>query len=279
VRWSLAPRYRPGNSSFNQAVEETDAVVSTSRCTVSQFRDEYNYDGPVHIVRSHNLQFFDDVVPMPEGPPWKIGFMGRLDIAHKNLDTVLDAVRGVMGQETDVQFHLYGDGEVSRLKTMAEEKGISDRVYFHGRYDHKRDLPDIVSNCHFFVYTSRREGGPCFSLLELLQAGRYVVASPVGGIPDLYAGRPEIGSLVTSDRPAQIQDALLNALDRVRNGDIEPKRIRDRYFEEFDMTSAHDAWRRVVLNTSPPETYVNAQGHEHEADHVRPDAYLKAKRA
>jgi glycosyltransferase involved in cell wall biosynthesis len=256
VRWSLAPRYRPGSPSFNQAVEETDAVVSTSRCTINQFHEEYGYEGPIHVVRSHNLQFFDDVVPMPKGPPWRIGFMGRIDVEHKNLDTLLTAFAAVVEHREAVEFHLYGGGDVERVESLAENLGVGNHVFCHGRYDHQNDLASIVRNCHFFVYTSRREGGPCFSLLELLQAGRFVVASPVGGIPDLYAGHPNVGRLVPSNDPNQIAKALLDTLQMVQDGDIDPYRIRERYFDDFDMASAHSEWRKVILQAdAQPETY------------------------
>jgi glycosyltransferase involved in cell wall biosynthesis len=259
VRWSLAPRYRPGSPSFNQAVEETDAVVSTSRCTLDQFQEEYGYEGPIHVVRSHNLQFFDEVVPMPEGPPWRIGFMGRIDVEHKNLDTLLTAFAGIAEDEEAVEFHLYGGGDIERIEFLAEDLGVEDCVFCHGRYDHKTDLPSIVKNCHFFVYTSRREGGPCFSLLELLQAGRFVVASPVGGIPDLYADHPDVGRLVSSDDPDEIAKVLLDTLRMVRDGNIDPHRIRERYFEEFDMASAHNEWQKVIRKAEgQPENHFTA---------------------
>jgi glycosyltransferase involved in cell wall biosynthesis len=119
---------------------------------------------------------------------------------------------------------------------------LGGRVIFHGGYDHRRDLAKIISACHLFVYTSRFEGGPCFSLLELLQAGRFVVASPVGGIPDIYDGRPDIGCLVPPDDPLRIAQGLENALGKIARNEILASAVRQRYDDEFTAPIAHAAW-------------------------------------
>jgi glycosyltransferase involved in cell wall biosynthesis len=95
---------------------------------------------------------------------------------------------------------------------------------------------------HVFTYPSNYEGGPCFTLLELLQAGRYVVAAPVGGIPDIYDGHPEAGQLVDPDDPSVIADTLTMAIEKVREGPVDPRQIRERYTGSFDMETAHEQW-------------------------------------
>jgi len=251
VRWSHAPEFRPGDDRFIRALHETDAVISTSECTVSQFGEVYGYDGPVEVVPLHNLPVLEEPVTLPDGPPWKIGFMGRLDVNHKNLDTLLEAYSHLVEAEDEVGFHFFGSGETKKVESLASDFGVRSQVTLHGRYDHRSDLPDIMERCHFFVYPSRYEGGPCLSLLELVQAGRFVVASSVGGIPDLYDGYPETGLLVDHDSVESIAGGLEKALDRLRKGKIAPEMIRDRYVGNFDMESAHAAWSSVFLDSKP----------------------------
>jgi glycosyltransferase involved in cell wall biosynthesis len=251
VRWSQAPEFRPGGERFIRALHETDAVISTSECTVPQFSEVYGYDGPVQVVPLHNLAVLEEPVPLPEGPPWKIGFMGRLDVEAKNLDRVLEAYSCLSERENELEFHFFGSGEIRKVESMASEFGVRSRVTLHGRYDHRKDLPDIMERCHFFVHPSRYEGGPCLSLLELVQAGRLVVASSVGGIPDLYDGHPEAGILVDPNSVESIAVGLKKAVDRSRDGQIAPELIRDRYVGNFDMKSAHAEWRGIFLDGEP----------------------------
>ncbi len=246
--WMLAPEFLPPDRpQFCQAVAETDAVISVSNCTADQFEKVYDYSGKVQIVPYHNNLLFSDVVDLPSAPPWKIGFMGRLDIHQKNLDTLLRAFSKV-AQTWQVELHLYGLGkDRDQLEVMTDELGVKDRVVFHGAYDHRCDLPNIMANCHFFVYPSRFEGGPCFTLLELMQAGRFCVAASVGGIPDLYLNHPEAGLLVSPDDPDDLILGLNSTLTRMSNGEINSDRIRDRYLSGFDMTAAHKAWMSVLF--------------------------------
>jgi glycosyltransferase involved in cell wall biosynthesis len=233
----------PHYESFCQAVEETDAVISVSECTKHQFAEEYGYEGPVEVVRYHNLPLFEEPVPLPDGPPWCIGYMGRLNIEQKNLDALLEAFAELRDAGMDVELNFYGDGsDRSVLDEIARNLDVRDRVSFHGRYDHRTDLRGIMAANHVFTYTSNYEGGPCFTLLELLQAGRYVVAAPVGGIPDIYDGHPEAGQLVDPDNPSVIADALASALESIREGEANPHQIRSRYAGTFDLKTAHEQW-------------------------------------
>ncbi len=250
--WAFAPVHLPPppgrlGKKLKQAVAETDRVISVSHCNVPEFASVYDYHGPVSVVRYHNLPMIPTPLPLPPGPPWRIGFIGRVDIAQKNLDVILDAFERLLQRRPDVSFHVYGDGnDIPTLRALAENKGLQDKVVLHGAYDHRRDLAEIIESCHLFIYTSRFEGGPCFSLLELLQAGRFVVASPVGGIPDIYADHPEAGILVGSQDVAGIADALDSAIGRIAEGTISVEAVRARYDTEFTMEHADAAWRAAL---------------------------------
>jgi glycosyltransferase involved in cell wall biosynthesis len=250
--WIFAPEFLPVpagklGASFRQAVRETDSVISVAHCTAPQFRQVYGYEGPVHVVRYHNIERFERPVPLPASGPPSIGYMGRIDIHQKNLDTILAAFALLAATRGDVVLNIHGGGpDLDRFREMVAATGLGDRVRLHGPYDHSRDLAAIVGQNHLFIYTSRFEGGPCFSLLELLQAGRYVVTSPVGGIPDIYEGRPEVGMMVQQGDPAAIAGALVEALDKIIEGKVSPAEIRTRYSEEFTGSIAHEQWLDVL---------------------------------
>ncbi len=257
--WIYAPRFLPpppGRSgrAFCRAVARTDAVVSVSHCTRGEFAEVYGYRGPVSVVRYHNSPLFDRPVPLPPTPPYAVGFMGRIDVHQKNLDTVIEAMRLLRTRRRDVVLNLHGGGpDIPQVAAMIEAAGLGDVVTMHGRYDHRSDLPGVVAASHVFLYTSRFEGGPCLSLVELLSAGRYVVASPVGGIPDLYAGRSDLGLLVPSDDPSAIADGIEAALGKVASGDVDPRTIRHAYDAEYCLQAAHRDWLATLrLDRAPP---------------------------
>jgi len=246
--WMFAPEFLPAprgraGAAFRRAVRETDSVISVAECTRGQFRQAYGFDGPVKVVRYHNIDLFGSPTPLPPGPPWAIGFIGRIDIHQKNLDTILSACAVLAARRDDVVFNFHGGGpDLARFRALAADAGLAGRVTADGPYDRRHDLPRIIARNHLFIYTSRFEGGPCLSLIELLQAGRYVVASPVGGIPDIYAGRPEIGELVAPDDPHRLADAFERGLCRIQQHAVDPKLIRSIYLEHFSDSVAHGQW-------------------------------------
>lgn len=250
--WMFAPRYLPPppgrlGEKVRTAVAETDRNISVAHCNVPEFAEVYGYHGPISVVRYHNLPLMPEPLPLPPGPPWRIGFLGRVDIAQKNLDVILDAFDILAKRRGDVTFEIHGDGgDIDKVRALAADKGLADRVTLHGAYDHRRDLEAIMRSCHLFIYTSRWEGGPCFSLMEMLQAGRYVVTSPVGGIPDIYAEHPEAGTMVSEKDVTAIADALDAAIEKIAAGQIDPAAIHARYLKDFTMEHAHRAWLEAL---------------------------------
>lgn len=250
--WIFTPDFLPAPSGraekkFCDAVAKTDAVISVSETGAPRYREVYGYEGTVRIVRYHNRLLFDAPAPLPASPPFAVGFIGRIDIHQKNLDRLLLAFRRVRKKRDDVILNVYGGGrDEEHFKQMVLESGVADSVHLHGRYSHERDLPAIMAANHLFVYPSRFEGGPCFSLLELMQAGRYVVASPVGGIPDLYAGHPHLGQLVAPDDPGAIASSLLQSIQLIESGKVDGEKIRGRYLEHFSNDVAHRQFLEVL---------------------------------
>jgi D-inositol-3-phosphate glycosyltransferase len=119
----------------------------------------------------------------PDGRPALL-FVGRLD-AIKDLDLLLASVARM---RTDAVLHIVGgdpdgDPELDRLRALASDSGIAERVRFPGAVT-QRDLPDYYRAADALVITSRYES---FGLaaVEALASGLPVVAAPVGGLPSI----------------------------------------------------------------------------------------------
>jgi glycosyltransferase involved in cell wall biosynthesis len=137
-----------------------------------------------------------------------VGIVGRL-VAIKDLPTFLAAARIVAQTHPEVRFAVVGDGEErSLLEYQARRMGLDGVVHFHGW---KRDTREIFGDLDVVVNCSRNEGTPV-ALIEGLAAGRPVVATRVGGTPDLLAdGRH--GLLVPPSDPSSLAQAIVSVLD------------------------------------------------------------------
>jgi glycosyltransferase involved in cell wall biosynthesis len=136
-----------------------------------------------------------------------VGMVGRL-VPIKDAPTFLRAARLVAGERADVRFALVGDGEErAALESLSRELGLDGRVTFFGW---RRDLAAVYGDLDVVVNASRNEGTPV-ALIEALAAGRPVVATRVGGTPDLL-GEDERGRLVPPGEPQALAQAVLETL-------------------------------------------------------------------
>jgi glycosyltransferase involved in cell wall biosynthesis len=116
------------------------------------------------------------------GPRARLGFVGRIDIHHKGLDLLLEAMTRVRG-DFDLELHLTGRSEKPEdLAALVERHGLSDRVLVHDHAD-REGLVRAYAKAELMVLPSRWEG--CASvMLEAMMAGRPQLVTPVGGVSD-----------------------------------------------------------------------------------------------
>lgn len=140
----------------------------------------------------------------PESP--LVGIVGRL-VPIKDVSTFLAAARRVVAERPAVRFAVVGDGECRRaLEEEAHRLGLAGTVHFHGW---QRDLAAVYGDLDVVVNSSRNEGTPV-SLIEALAAARPVVATAVGGTPDVLG--EDRGWLVPPADPRALADSILGVL-------------------------------------------------------------------
>lgn len=138
-----------------------------------------------------------------------IGCVGRL-APIKDVSTLLMAAAEVRQVRPDAQFAIVGDGqERSLLENLAERLGVAHAVHFHGW---QREMPAVYGDLDVVVNSSRNEGTPV-ALIEALAAERPVVATRVGGTPDLL-GDETRGLLVPAGDAHALAQAVLDVLAR-----------------------------------------------------------------
>jgi glycosyltransferase involved in cell wall biosynthesis len=143
-----------------------------------------------------------------------VGIVARLT-AVKNHRLFLDAARLIMEAGQEAMFLIVGDGELRlELEAYAAKLGLADRTIFTGW---RRDLPRIYADLDVVALSSLNEGTPV-SLIEAMAAARPVVATRVGGVPDVVLDK-ESGYLVQSKDAGGLAKGVLDLLrapDRAR---------------------------------------------------------------
>jgi glycosyltransferase involved in cell wall biosynthesis len=148
---------------------------------------------------------------LPEGA-FVVGTLSRL-VPEKRVDAVLRAVASL--ERDDVYVVVTGDGpEATRLTALAVELGLAARARFPGRTD---DVTTALAALDVLALASSVEGLP-LSLVEAMAAELAVVATRVGGVPEIVLDG-ETGLVVPPGDDAALASALgALANDRARAG-------------------------------------------------------------
>jgi glycosyltransferase involved in cell wall biosynthesis len=135
-----------------------------------------------------------------------VAYLGRL-IGIKRLGVLLGAVGRLVREGRALFLILVGDGDQRpALEAEARARGLARWVRFTGW---RRDVRRVYADAEIVALSSQSEGTPV-SILEAMAAGRPVVATRVGGIPDLIE-HERSGLLV----PPGDEEALAQALKRL----------------------------------------------------------------
>lgn len=143
-------------------------------------------------------------------------FVGRL-AEKKGLEYLIKAFPEVLSRHRDACLQVVGDGPLrDDLERLASHLGLGDQVQFVGRQP-SSDVPGWYSRCRVFLLPSvvarsgDMEGLPVV-LLEAMAAGRPVVATSVGGIPEVVIHR-RTGLLVEPESHTALARAINELLD------------------------------------------------------------------
>lgn len=136
-----------------------------------------------------------------------IGSVGRLS-SIKGYDVLVEAIPKVLEKYPETFFVLVGEGpQQEEIKQLVAKLGLSDKIFFTGL---KEDAPRLMQAFDIFVLPSRNEGMGRV-LVEAIYFGLPIVASNVGGIPDLVKHHYN-GRLCESENPESFAKELIFCL-------------------------------------------------------------------
>jgi L-malate glycosyltransferase len=128
----------------------------------------------------------------------------------KGIDILLHATKRLQEVEPLLQIALVGDGPLrGQLEGLALSLGVHERVEFLG-WKGRAQVAELLHGCEIFVLPSRSEPFGIV-ILEALACKKPVVATTVGGIPEIIENGKN-GILVEPDNPDTLAEALIALL-------------------------------------------------------------------
>ena len=145
-----------------------------------------------------------------QGSGKRILFVGNLKPV-KGLDDLIEAMRQLVVERSDAQLHIVGYGPLeSVLKHRVNEVGLQNNVHFEGEKS-QEEVVLWMNACDLLCLPSRNEGVPNV-VLEALSCGLPVVATTVGGIPEVVSS-DVAGNLVEPRDPVMLYASISHALE------------------------------------------------------------------
>jgi len=155
-------------------------VVANSRASADQLRLEHVPEHRIAVV-PNGLDFGPFTPRPPRAALRKVVAVGNLR-PLKGHDVLIDAAVEILERFPDARFAIIGEGpERASLAARAAAHGVAHAFDFVG---HSDDVPARLADADIFVHPSRFESFPN-AVLEAMAAGLPIVASDVGGIPEV----------------------------------------------------------------------------------------------
>lgn len=158
-----------------------------------------------------------------------IVMVANMHTGAKGHGDLIEAARTVRERFPEARFLLAGDGEMRPFfEHQVRALGLAEMFVFLG---HRTDIPQLLACCDIGVLASKSEGLPN-AVLEYLAAGLPVIATAVGGVPEIIENEVH-GLLIPPEKPAALASALLRLLEepqlRANLGKAGQERVRTKF--------------------------------------------------
>lgn len=162
-----------------------------------------------------------------------IGIITRM-VHLKGIDTFLNAAKLIFDKFKNVQFIIVGDGpEMLQMKSLASELNIANAVLFLGV---RSDVNELLPLFDIAVLSSRTEALPMV-VLEYMAAGKAIVATEVGSVPELIING-ETGFLVPPENPEAMSEKILFLLTNEHSSKLMGTKARNLIINKFRIENS-----------------------------------------
>lgn len=150
---------------------------------------------------------------------------------EKGHSFLMEGVKELKNHIEDFKLLLVGSGEEEQfIKQKVEDYGLEESVLFLG---YREDILEILSITDIYVSPSKSEA-ISFSILEALSSEKVVVATEVGGVPEIFE-KGDMGILIPYGEPKKFVEAIIYLHDN--NQVYEKKKANSRkvIIENFSL--------------------------------------------
>ena len=187
-----------------------------------------------------------DIVDFCKKDGLVLGAIGRLS-KEKNFALLLEVLIRLKKQGLDPYLVIIGEGgERPGLEMLIEKHGLGERVLLAGYRDGARNY---ISLFDLFLMPSLTEGLP-ITLLEAMQAEIPIVASAVGGIPEVL-DKGKAGLLVNPKNVEELNNAIKRISEDFQLAEQLKKNAGKRVLEEYSCERMAEKYQQIYAKLLP----------------------------
>lgn len=173
-------------------------------------RKYFDYTGKIYRLPNLVAKAPDKYTPVT-GDLLSVGCVGRLS-PEKGIGFLLGAWKQVVSKVPQAKLHIYGHGlHEQYYQMLTDDLGIRRDVFFEGTFRPITGLNEIAKNHRIFVQPSLFESIPN-SMIELMLRKKAIIATDVGGIPELLRPDKGEGILVPPGSTDLLAEGILRLL-------------------------------------------------------------------
>jgi len=193
-----------------------------------------------------------NAVPVSDLPNWSpvkkydVLFVGRLAKA-KGVDILIKAINILKEKyQIEIKTAIVGKGYLEEeLKGLVKELGTSKEIEFLGV---RKDIEKLMKSTKLLVLPSRWEGLP-LTMLEAMSSGAVIIATEVGGIPEVIEHGKE-GILISPEDPTALAGAIAELLKdrelRVKLSVNAYKKVKEKYSIEVYIKNILEFYKSLL---------------------------------
>lgn len=268
VQATIAHVHGKGNDWKTSVTEKASAGLSDKIITVSEFERKrliemqgisaskivtiYNGINSLNYQSEPNIEAKSNLGVDPRNSI--IGISAELRI-EKRHEVLLRAANEVLRDHDNVYVLIIGDGERRKLlEQLAGDLGIAGRCIFAG---FRKDVARLLSIIDIGVLCSEREALPV-TLLEYMASGKPIIATRVGGVPEVVHDGLNGFLVEAGDHKALAQRINLLLADRemaLRMGKNGLSMVKQHFTEHTMMQQIENLYSETLASKKPAEVY------------------------
>lgn len=164
--------------------QKSDLIIVLSEEWKKRFDKIFDSKKIVVLNNGIDVEAYSAAISSPENNKDVFLMMGRLE-QEKGIYDLVEAMNIAVRSNPKIKLFIAGDGEKEKVQNLIKEKGLSDHIKLVGWLNFEEKL-ELMKSVATVILPSHGEGLP-MSILEGMAAGKAIVSTAVGAIPEVVS--------------------------------------------------------------------------------------------